>query len=500
MSIILQKRLQKKVKSPVATTKAERYSSVPPGFRVEKDSMGEVLVGSDRYWGAQTERALEFFNIGTETMPTEIIEAFGIVKKACAVVNGDLGLLPKTKAKAIIRAADEIINGMHASQFPLKVWQTGSGTQTNMNVNEVLANRGIELLDGVKGTKKPIHPNDDVNRSQSSNDTFPSAMHIAAVKLLRGRLLPALSQLRSTLNKKSVAFSSIVKIGRTHLMDAVPMTLGQEISGHAAQVSYGIGRIEKCLPSLYRLALGGTAVGTGLNCPPGFAVKVAGKIADLTGYPFHTAENKFESLAAHDAIVETSGALKTVACSLMKIANDFRWLSSGPRSGIGEIILPANEPGSSIMPGKVNPTQAEALVMIAAQVMGNDTTIAIAGASGNFELNVCKPVLIYNLLQSIRLLADGCASFDRYCVEGMVPDKTVIARHVENSLMLVTALNTRIGYDKAALIAKKAFADRSTLKQAAVSLKLMTEDEFDRYVRPADMVDPLHRHRKVSRK
>ena len=443
----------------MATTKAERYSSVPPGFRVEKDSMGEVLVGSDRYWGAQTERALEFFNIGTETMPTEIIEAFGIVKKACAVVNGDLGLLPKTKAKAIIRAADEIINGMHASQFPLKVWQTGSGTQTNMNVNEVLANRGIELLDGVKGTKKPIHPNDDVNRSQSSNDTFPSAMHIAAVKLLRGRLLPALSQLRSTLNKKSVAFSSIVKIGRTHLMDAVPMTLGQEISGHAAQVSYGIGRIEKCLPSLYRLALGGTAVGTGLNCPPGFAVKVAGKIADLTGYPFHTAENKFESLAAHDAIVETSGALKTVACSLMKIANDFRWLASGPRSR-DRRDHPAGKRTrqfhhareSESYPGRGpchdrRPGDGKRHDHRHCRGIGKFRTQCIQ-AGHDLQFAAVDPASCGRVCE-----------FQRYCVDGMVPDKTVIARHVDNSLMLVTALNTHIGYDKAAQIAKKAFAD-----------------------------------------
>jgi fumarate hydratase class II len=474
-------------------------STAVSGFRLENDSMGPIEVRNDRYWGAQTERSLFFFNIGTEKMPDEIIEAFGLLKKACAIVNYDLGLLTLKKARAIERVADEVISGKHASQFPLSVWQTGSGTQTNMNVNEVLANRAIELLKGVRGTKTPVHPNDDVNKSQSSNDAFPSAMHIAAVKMLREKLLPALGRFQITLDEKSREFSSIVKIGRTHLMDAVPLTLGQELSGYSTQMRYGIERIERCLPSLYRLALGGTAVGTGLNCPPRFAAMVAGKIAKLTGYPFITAENKFEALAANDAVVETSGALKTVACSLMKIANDIRWLASGPRSGIGEITLPANEPGSSIMPGKVNPTQAEALMMVAAQVMGNDTTIAIAGASGNFELNVFKPVMVHNLLQSIRLLADGCKSFNDHCAQGIAPDKSVIARHVENSLMLVTALNSRIGYDKAALIANKAFADHSTLKQATLSLGLLTEAEFDRFVRPVDMVGPLQKNRKVSR-
>jgi fumarate hydratase class II len=449
--------------------------------------MGEVLVPGNCYWGAQTQRSLVFFDIGIEKMPREVIEAFAILKKASACVNLELGLLTKAKAKAIQQAANEVIQNDHPSQFPLSVWQTGSGTQTNMNVNEVIANRAIELLGGVMGSKSPVHPNDDVNMSQSSNDTFPGAMHIAAVKAVHENLLPAIVKLQLTLDEKAIEFSSIVKIGRTHLMDAVPLTLGQEFSGYASQLRYGIERIEKCLPGLYRLALGGTAVGTGINCHPDFALNVAKKIADLTGYPFITAENKFEALAAHDAVVETSGALKTVAASLMKIANDIRWLASGPRSGIGELVLPANEPGSSIMPGKVNPTQAEALTMIAAQVMGNDTTITIAGASGNFELNVYKPVMIYNLLQSIRLLADGCKSFNDHCVTGIVANKTVIAHHVENSLMLVTALNPHIGYDKAAQIAKKAYDDNISLKKAALLLKILTEDEFDKYVQPEKM-------------
>jgi fumarate hydratase, class II len=461
-------------------------------YRIEKDAMGEVSVREDHYWGAQTQRSLAFFNIGNEKMPAEMIKAFGILKKACASVNQDLNLLSETKARAIIRAADEIIDATLQDQFPLSVWQTGSGTQTNMNVNEVIANRAIELLGGVLGSKSPVHPNDDVNMSQSSNDTFPGAMHIAAVSSIREGLLPALARLLQALDGKSREFSSIVKIGRTHLMDAVPLTLGQEFSGYATQVRYGIQRVEQCLPRLYALAVGGTAVGTGLNSHPQFGERVARKVAELTGYPFVTAENKFEALAAHDAIVETSGALKTVACSLMKIANDIRWLASGPRCGIGEIVLPANEPGSSIMPGKVNPTQAEALTMIAVQVMGNDTTIAVAGASGNFELNVYKPVMIHNVLQSIRLLADGCRSFAEHCVEGIVADQDVIARHVAGSLMLVTALTTHIGYDKAARIAQKAYADKTGLKEAAVSLAILTEEEFDRYMDPAAMTGPAN--------
>jgi fumarate hydratase, class II len=459
-------------------------------FRIEKDSMGEIKVREDCYWGAQTERSLVYFDIGNEKMPREILEALGIFKKACALVNRDLGLLPQEKAHAIIRAAEGIIEGRFNDQFPLSVWQTGSGTQTNMNVNEVIANRAIEELGGVLGSKDPVHPNDDVNMSQSSNDAFPSAMHIAIVKSIREKLLPSVARLRDTLFAKSEEFSSIVKIGRTHLMDAVPLTLGQEFSGYAEQMRYGYERIEQCLPRLYRLAAGGTAVGTGLNCHPEFAVRVARKIAENTGYPFVSAENKFEAIAAHDAIVATSGALKTVAASLMKIANDFRWLASGPRCGIGEIILPANEPGSSIMPGKVNPTQTEALTMIAAQVMGNDTTITIAGASGNFELNVYKPVIVYNALQSIRLLSDGCRSFNDNCAAGTTADKAVIARHVADSLMLVTALNIHIGYDRAAQIAKKAYADKTSLREAAVSLGILTEKDYDNFVKPAEMTGP----------
>ena len=462
----------------------------PINYRIEKDSMGEVRVPDDRYWGAQTARSLENFNIGTEKMPAELIEAFGILKKASAEVNQDLGLLPPYKAEAIRQVADEVIGHTLDAHFPLSVWQTGSGTQTNMNVNEVISNRAIELLGGMMGSKDPIHPNDDVNMSQSSNDTFPGAMHIAAVKAINENLLPALAILQATLELKSAEFSHIVKIGRTHLMDAVPLTLGQEFSGYATQVRYGHERVAQCLSRLHQLALGGTAVGTGLNTHPEFARRVAEKIASLTGSPFVTAENKFEALAAHDAIVETSGALKTVAASLMKIANDIRWLASGPRCGIGEIILPANEPGSSIMPGKVNPTQIEALTMIATQVMGNDVTITMAGASGNFELNVYKPVMIYNLLQSIRLLSDGCRSFNDHCVVGIAPDEAVIARHVAASLMLVTALNAHIGYDKAAMIAHKAHIEKITLREAAVALKLVTEEQFDAYVNPAAMTGP----------
>ena len=459
-------------------------------YRTEKDSMGEIQVPGDSYWGAQTARSLAFFDIGTEKMPSEIIESYGVVKKACAMVNRELGLLSPSKAHAIIQAAEEVSSGALKAHFPLSVWQTGSGTQTNMNVNEVIANRAIEILSGALGSKNPVHPNDDVNMSQSSNDTFPTVMHMAAVAAIMDRLIPALEGLQSTLETKSQEFSHIVKIGRTHLMDAVPLTLGQEFSGYVTQLRYGVERVEGCLPRLFRLAIGGTAVGTGFGSPPDFGDNVSRKIAELTGKPFTTAENKFEAMAGHDAIVETSGALKTVACSLMKIAGDVRWLASGPRCGIGEIVLPANEPGSSIMPGKVNPTQAEALTMIAAQVMGNDVTIAIAGASGNFELNVFKPVIIYNLLQSIRLLADGCKSFDRHCAVGISADETVIARHLAGSLMLVTALNKHIGYDKAAKIADKAYQDKISLKEAAVALKLLTGVEFDAYVNPSAMIGP----------
>ncbi len=459
-------------------------------YRIETDSMGSIEVPRDRYYGAQTARSLMHFRIGTERMPREVIWAMGIVKKAAALVNQELGLLPAEKAELIVRAADEVIAGKLDDHFPLVVWQTGSGTQTNMNVNEVIANRAIEMAGGELGSKKPIHPNDDVNKSQSSNDTFPTAMHIAAVHEIRRRLLPMVTRLRDTLAQKAEAFKDIVKIGRTHLMDATPLTLGQEFSGYVTQLTHGLQRVEHCLSFLYELALGGTAVGTGLNTHPEFAVRVAAKIAALTGYPFRTAENKFEALAAHDAMVETSGALKTLACSLMKIANDIRWMASGPRCGIGELRIPANEPGSSIMPGKVNPTQCEAMTMVAAQVLGNDVTINIGGASGNFELNVFKPVIIYNLLQSIRLLADTCEMFNDYCAVGIEPHRARIAEHLRNSLMLVTALNPYVGYDNAAKIAKKAYEEGLTLREAAIALGLLSGDEFDRLVRPEAMIAP----------
>ncbi len=458
--------------------------------RIEEDSMGAVEVPESSYWGAQTARSLRYFAIGDETMPEGIIEAFAVIKKAAALVNQDLGLLSPFKAGLIVRASDDILNGRLRRQFPLSLWQTGSGTQTNMNVNEVIANRANELAGGLKGARAPIHPNDDVNRSQSSNDTFPGAMHIAAVTAIRRTLLPALEGLQQALEEKSASFASIVKIGRTHLMDAVPLTLGQEFSGYATQVRYAVARVRRSLQGLYPLALGGTAVGTGLNAHPEFAVRVAARIAEFTGFPFVTAENKFEALAAHDAVVDASGALKTAAVSLMKIANDIRWLASGPRCGIGEIALPENEPGSSIMPGKVNPTQCEALTMIAAQVMGNDVTIAIGGASGNFELNVYKPVMIYNLLQSIRLLADGCRSFTAHAVSGITANEATIRRHLDDSLMLVTALTPHIGYDQAAAVARKAFAENLSLKAAAVALGVATAEEFDRYVRPEEMIGP----------
>jgi fumarate hydratase class II len=459
-------------------------------YRTETDSMGGIQVPADRYYGAQTARSLIHFDIGVETMPPEIIRAMGILKKASAIVNSALGLLPEDKKDLLVQAADEVIEGKLNDHFPLRVWQTGSGTQSNMNSNEVIANRAIEISGGVKGSKSPIHPNDHVNMGQSSNDTFPTAMHIAAVESLHENLIPALTELRDSFEKKSAAFQDIIKIGRTHLMDATPLTLGQEFSGYKTQLDYALDRIQGCLPRLYQIALGGTAVGTGLNSHRDFAEKVAQEIAALTDHPFITAPNKFESLAAHDAIVETSGALKTIACSLMKIANDIRWLGSGPRCGIGEIVLPANEPGSSIMPGKVNPTQSEAMTMVAAQVLGNDTAINVGGCSGNFELNVFKPVMIYNLLQSIRLLADSCSSFNEHCVVGIEPDKGRIEAHLKNSLMLVTALNPHIGYDNAAKVAKKAYQENTTLKEAAVALELLTEKEFDEKVRPEKMTGP----------
>jgi fumarate hydratase class II len=459
-------------------------------FRIETDTMGQVEVPADKYYGAQTARSLANFRIGGERFPREFIRALGILKKAAAQTNQALGLLPEDKARLIIQAADEVIAGQLDDHFPLVVWQTGSGTQTNMNANEVIANRAIELAGGALGSKQPIHPNDDVNKAQSSNDTFPTAMHIAAVEQIHKRLIPMLTKLRDALAGKAEEFEDIIKIGRTHLMDAVPLGLGQEFSGYAQQLTNGLERIQSVLPRLYELALGGTAVGTGLNTHPQFATAAANRIAEITGYQFVSARNKFEALAARDALVETSGMLKTLAASLMKIANDIRWLGSGPRCGIGELHLPENEPGSSIMPGKVNPTQCEAMTMVCAQVFGNDVTINFAGASGNFELNVFKPVIIHNLLQSIGLLADACESFTDHCVEGLAANRPAIEKHVANSLMLVTALNPHIGYDHAARVAKKAYAENLTLKEAAVSLGLLTAEQFDQIVRPEKMIGP----------
>ena len=456
--------------------------------RIERDTMGEVEVDADRYWGAQTARSLANFRIGSERMPREIIRALGILKKAAALTNGELGVLDRELAELIVRAADEVISGALDDHFPLVVWQTGSGTQTNMNANEVIANRAIELAGGELGSKDPIHPNDHVNHGQSSNDTFPTAMHIAASERIVHHLVPEVARLRDALARHADELDEVVKIGRTHLMDAVPLTLGQEFSGYAEQMTKALKRIDRVLPDLLELALGGTAVGTGLNTHPEFAGRAATRIADLTGLPFSSAPNKFEALAAHDAVVAASGVLKTVAASLMKIANDIRLLASGPRCGIGEILLPANEPGSSIMPGKVNPTQCEAVTMVAAQVLGNDVAINVGGASGHFELNVFKPMMIHNLLQSIRLLGDACASFNDNCVAGIRPNRERIEELLRSSLMLVTALNPHVGYDNAARIAKKAYADGITLRKAAVELGLMTPEEFDEKVRPEEMV------------
>ncbi len=459
-------------------------------YRIERDTMGELQVPTDRYYGCQTARSLMNFKIGTERMPRELIRALGILKKAAALTNAELGTLSKEKADLIVQAADEVIEGKLDDHFPLVVWQTGSGTQTNMNTNEVIANRAIEIAGGVMGSKDPVHPNDDVNKAQSSNDTFPTAMHIAAAERMVHHLIPGISKLRNALKNKSEEFDEIIKIGRTHLMDAVPLTLGQEFGGYAQQLTYALDRIDNALPRLYELALGGTAVGTGLNTHPEFAVKSAAKIAELTKLPFVTAPNKFEALAAHDALVEASGVLKTIAVSLMKIANDIRMLGSGPRCGIGELVLPANEPGSSIMPGKVNPTQSEAMTMVAAQVMGNDVAVNIGGATGHFELNVFKPVMIFNVLQSIRLIGDATVSFTDNCVVGIEPNKERINYFLNNSLMLVTALNPHIGYDNAAKVAKKAYNDNSTLKEAAIELGLLTAEEFDEKVRPEKMTGP----------
>jgi fumarate hydratase class II len=458
--------------------------------RTETDSMGPIEVPVDRYWGAQTARSLHHFDIGDDTMPKPVIRAFGVLKEASAKVNADLGKLDPDIAKLIVRAAHEVAEGELDDEFPLRIWQTGSGTQTNMNANEVISNRAIELSGGVMGSKSPVHPNDDVNMSQSSNDTFPTAMHIAAAEQVAHHLLPAVRELRDALAAKSAAYMDVTKIGRTHLMDAVPLTLGQEMSGYVAQLDADLVRIEQSLGGLFELAAGGSAVGTGLNTHPEFGERVAAAIAELTMLPFVTAPNKFAALAAHDALVSSSGALKTLAASLTKIADDLRWLGSGPRSGLGEIVLPANEPGSSIMPGKVNPTQSEAMMMVCIQVMGNDVAIGIAGSRGNLELNVCKPVIIHNFLHSVRLLSDACRAFRLFCVEGMEPDLPQIDRHLRSSLMLVTALNPIIGYDKAAEVAKKAHKDGSTLREAALSLGYLTAEQFDQAVRPEDMTHP----------
>ncbi|KAJ3201829.1 fumarase fum1 [Entophlyctis luteolus] len=463
----------------------------PGKFRVERDTFGELNVPADRYWGAQTQRSLQNFNIGgsAERMPEPVIKAFGIIKKAAAQVNMETGL-DKNVGGAIVTAADEVISGKLNDHFPLVVWQTGSGTQSNMNANEVISNRAIEILGGELGSKKPVHPNDHVNQGQSSNDTFPTAMHVAAVDEIHHRLLPALKHLHAALDSKSQAFAHLIKIGRTHLQDATPLTLGQEFSGYTTQVEYGIDRVTATLPRLCQLAQGGTAVGTGLNTKEGYDVKIASQIAKITGLPFRTAPNKFEALAAHDAIVEASGALNVLAVSLNKIANDIRLLGSGPRCGLGELSLPENEPGSSIMPGKVNPTQCEAMTMVCAQVIGNHTAISVAGAQGHFELNVFKPVLIRNLLQSIRLLADAAVSFTDNCVVGIQANEKRIQAIMNESLMLVTALNPYIGYDNAAKAAKKAHKEGTSLKEATVSLGLLTPEEFDKYVRPEQMIGP----------
>ena len=459
-------------------------------YRTETDSFGPIEVPADRYWGAQTQRSLRNFKIGTDRMPPPLVRAFGIVKRAAATINAEIGKLDQGLADAICKAADEVIDGTLIDHFPLVVWQTGSGTQTNMNANEVIANRAIEMLGGALGSKHPVHPNDHVNMGQSSNDSFPTAMHIAAVEEIHHRLVPGLGHLQSALAVKAEGFADIIKIGRTHLQDATPLTLGQEFSGYAKQIEYAIARVEGTLPRLYQLAQGGTAVGTGLNSTVGFAERFAEEAATITGLPFVTAENKFEALAAHDALVEASGALNTCAVSLMKIANDIRLLGSGPRCGFGELALPENEPGSSIMPGKVNPTQCEAMTMVCAQVMGNHVAITVAGSNGHFELNVFKPVMIYNLLHSIRIVGDAAVSFTDNCVAGIEANVDRITSLRDQSLMLVTALNPHIGYDNAAKVAKKAFAEGTTLKAAAVALGLLSEQQFDEWVRPENMIGP----------
>ena len=460
------------------------------GVRVETDSMGAVEVPADHYWGAQSARSLHHFPIGEDRMPPPLVHAFGILKEAAARVNADLGKMPKEKAELIATAAREVADGKLDAEFPLSVWQTGSGTQTNMNANEVIANRAIELAGGRLGSKDPVHPNDDVNMSQSSNDTFPTAMHIATAQEVTARLLPAVRRLRDALADKAAAFAGITKIGRTHLMDAVPLTLGQEFSGYVAQLDADIARLETTLKELFDLAIGGTAVGTGLNTHPEFAERMARKIAEYTKLPFRSAANKFAALAAHDELVYASGALRTLAVSLMKIANDIRWMGSGPRCGLAELNLPENEPGSSIMPGKVNPTQCEALTMVCVQVIGHDTAIAFAGSQGNFELNVFKPLIIHDFLHSVMLLSDSCGSFTKYCVEGIEANREQLKRNVENSLMLVTALSPQIGYDNAAKVAKKAHHDGTTLREACLALGLLSGKDFDRLVRADKMLAP----------
>jgi fumarate hydratase class II len=462
----------------------------PATHRLESDSMGEISVPHDVYWGAQTARSLIHFDIAEDILPPEMVKALGILKKACALANADLGKLPTDKRDLIVRAADEVIAGKLDAHFPLRIWQTGSGTQSNMNANEVISNRAIELAGGEMGSKKPVHPNDHVNMSQSSNDTFPTAMSIASAAVLIENLIPAVKKLRDTLDEKAQAFADIVKIGRTHLQDATPLTLGQEFSGYVALLDQALRDIEFSLTGLYQLAIGGTAVGTGLNAHPEFGDRAAAHIAQLTGLPFQSAPNKFAALSGHNEFVIASGAVKSLACALMKIANDIRWLASGPRCGLGELIIPENEPGSSIMPGKVNPTQSEALTMIAIQVMGNDTAIGIAASQGNFELNVFKPVIVHNFLHSVRLLADGCHSFTDHCAIGIEPNLPVIEGYVKNSLMLVTALNPHIGYDKAAQIAKKAHKENTSLKEAALALGFLTAAQFDEWVVAKNMTHP----------
>ena len=458
-------------------------------FRVETDSMGEVKVPVDKYWGAQSQRSLHHFDIGDDRMPRAMIRALGLLKKAAALVNQDLGKLPPDKARLIAQAADEVIEGVLDAHFPLRVWQTGSGTQTNMNANEVISNRAIEIAGGVMGTKEPVHPNDHVNMSQSSNDTFPTAMYIAAAEQL-GKLIPEVARVHDAIDAKAKEFADVVKIGRTHLQDATPLTVGQEMSGWASLLARDIERLQQVQPGLYELAIGGTAVGTGLNAHPEFAERAAAKIAELSGLPFKAHPNKFAALSAHDEIVFASGALKTLAASLMKIANDIRWLASGPRAGLGELVLPENEPGSSIMPGKVNPTQSEAVTMVAVQVFGNDAAIGFAGSQGNFELNVFKPVMIHNFLHSVRLLHDACRGFVDYCISGIELNREQIDRHLKNSLMLVTALNPHIGYDKAAKIAKNAHQQGISLRESATALGYLTGEQFDEYVKPAEMTHP----------